>query len=153
MYGGLVAVTLSVPLLAALDLGFWAFWDVGAIVMLIGMVFTRVGCLLNGCCSGQPTDGRFGLALRDRSGISRRRIPTQLLEAGLGAAVLAAVWTVPADAPAGTTFLGQPSGAALKLLKGPLHECRPRVPRSAPQVVHHGQGPSCLLSSPRIRTR
>jgi phosphatidylglycerol:prolipoprotein diacylglycerol transferase len=105
MYGGLVTVPLSIPLLSLLDLGFWAFWDVAAHVMLIGMVFTRVGCLLNGCCSGRPTESRFGVVLRDRAGVVRRRIPTQLLEAGLGAAVLAVVVGLPADLPPGTTFL------------------------------------------------
>lgn len=105
MYGGLVAVPVSIPLLAVLDVGFWAFWDIAAVVMLVGMVFTRVGCLLNGCCVGRATDGRFGLLLRDRSGIVRHRIPSQLLEAGLGAAVLAAALAIPADTPAGTTFL------------------------------------------------
>ena len=105
MYGGLVAVPVSIPVLAALGLEFWAFWDVTAIVMLIGMVFTRLGCLLNGCCVGRPTDGRFGLVLRDRAGVARRRVPTQLLEAGLGATVLGATFAIPADATAGTAFL------------------------------------------------
>ena len=105
MYGGLVAVPLSVPLLAALDLPFWAFWDVGAFVMLTGMVFTRVGCLLNGCCVGRPTESRFGLVLRERGGSVARRIPTQLLEAALGGIVLGAVWNIPTESPAGNVFL------------------------------------------------
>ena len=89
MYGGLVAVPLSVPLLATLHLPFAAFWDVAAFSMLSGMAFTRVGCLLNGCCAGRPTRSRFGLVLPDPRGVRVRRIPTQLLEAGLAVALLA----------------------------------------------------------------
>src|SRR2546423_8340716 len=46
MYGGLITVPASVPLLAVLHLPFWAFWDVGAFTLLTGMIFARVGCLL-----------------------------------------------------------------------------------------------------------
>jgi phosphatidylglycerol:prolipoprotein diacylglycerol transferase len=124
MYGGLVAVPLSVPLLAALDVPFWAFWDVAVFTMLTGMVFTRVGCLLNGCCVGRPTESRFGLILRDRAGTAKRRLPSQLLEAGLGATVLGAVATIPIDAPPGTAFLAGLAGYALGriLLQGTREE-------------------------------
>jgi len=96
MYGGLaLAVPLSVPVLAALHLSFWAFWDVATIPLLIGTVFTRIGCLLHGCCGGRPTSGPFGLDLPDHRGIWRRRLPTQLLEAGWAILLLfgvAAIW-------------------------------------------------------------
>jgi prolipoprotein diacylglyceryltransferase len=114
MYGGLLAVPVSVPLLAALDLSFWAFWDVAAFTMLTGMVFTRVGCLLTGCCSGRPTDGPFGVVLPDHRGIARRRIPVQPLEAALGCAVLAAAASVdPVASPPGTAFLTALAGYAI----------------------------------------
>jgi phosphatidylglycerol:prolipoprotein diacylglycerol transferase len=105
MYGGLVAVPLSVPLLAALGVPFWAFWDVATFTMLVGMVFARAGCLLNGCCAGRATDGWFGIELADHRGLRARRVPTQLLEGALGALllVLAAV-VVSSDAPDGSTF-------------------------------------------------
>src|ERR1700752_767412 len=55
MYGGLLAaVPLSIPLLRVMDLSFAKFWDAASFNMLTGMIFTRVGCLLNGCCSGRP---------------------------------------------------------------------------------------------------
>lgn len=94
MYGGLLmAVPLSIPLLRLMHLPFGPFWDATTFTILVGMVFTRVGCLLNGCCAGRPTSGSFGVNLPDRRGIWQRRIPTQFLEMAwaailLGAAVL-----------------------------------------------------------------
>jgi hypothetical protein len=70
MYGGLIAVPLSIPLLAALRIDPAAFWDVGALTMLTGMVFTRFGCLLTGCCSGRATEGWFGVVVRDDRGVN-----------------------------------------------------------------------------------
>ncbi len=32
------------------------FFDICAIVLMAGLAFGRIGCLLNGCCFGQPTD-------------------------------------------------------------------------------------------------
>ncbi|MDQ3242178.1 MAG: prolipoprotein diacylglyceryl transferase [Gemmatimonadota bacterium] len=82
-YGGLVlGVPLSVPLLSALELPFGAFWDIGSFTMLVGMIFTRFGCLLNGCCSGRPFTGWGSLYLPNHAGVWERRVPTQLLEAG-----------------------------------------------------------------------
>jgi phosphatidylglycerol---prolipoprotein diacylglyceryl transferase len=97
MYGGLLlALPISVPLLQMLQLPFGAFWDVATITILIGMIFTRVGCLLNGCCAGRPARGRFSLFLPDQHGVWKRRIPTQLLEAGWALQLLAgaiAIWS------------------------------------------------------------
>ncbi len=90
MYGGLLlAVPLSIPLLAVLGIPFAAFWDTASFTVLIGMIITRVGCFLNGCCAGRPTTGWWGVTLPDCSGTWRRRIPVQILEIAWGAAVLA----------------------------------------------------------------
>jgi phosphatidylglycerol---prolipoprotein diacylglyceryl transferase len=105
LLGGLVfAVAVSVPLLAAWRLPFWAFWDAAAITMLVGLVFTRVGCTLHGCCAGRPTSGAVGLVLGDLRGVRRRRRPTQLLEAGWALAVLAGALAAGDPLPAGTVF-------------------------------------------------
>jgi phosphatidylglycerol:prolipoprotein diacylglycerol transferase len=129
MYGGLVAVPLSVPLLAALHLSFAAFWDVAAFSMLTGMAFTRVGCLLNGCCAGRPTNSRFGLVLTDARGVRVRRVPTQLLEAGLAVVLLAGSAALAAARPApGTVFAAALGGyAAGRLLLQPLRERQSRL--------------------------
>jgi phosphatidylglycerol:prolipoprotein diacylglycerol transferase len=108
MLGGLpLAIPISVPLLAALGLPFAGFWDVAGFTILTGMVLTRVGCLLNGCCSGRSSQSWFGLKLPDRRGVWKRRIPTQCLEAGWALVLLggaAAAWRV-APFP-GAVFLG-----------------------------------------------
>lgn len=89
MYGGLpVILLLSVPLLAALQLPFGAFWDVGTFTLLVGMIFARMGCLMNGCCAGRPSRSWLSVYLPNCLGLWQRRIPTQCLEAGWGAVVL-----------------------------------------------------------------
>jgi prolipoprotein diacylglyceryltransferase len=90
-YGGLLlALPLSLPILSAFNLGFGAFWDISTFTILVGMIFTRVGCLLNGCCAGRPSDGWWSVYLPNHEGIWTRRIPTQCLEAALAAALLVA---------------------------------------------------------------
>lgn len=91
MYGGLPsALLISVPLLAALRLPFGAFWDVGAITILTGMIFTRFGCLLNGCCAGRPSEKWFSVYLPNSRGVWEKRLPTQYLEAAWASVLLVA---------------------------------------------------------------
>jgi phosphatidylglycerol---prolipoprotein diacylglyceryl transferase len=90
VFGGLIAsLVLSEAVLRPLGLSFWGFWDAAAVTMLVGLVVTRFGCLMNGCCYGRETTGVFGLWLPDERGEWRRRIPTQLFEAAWGILVLA----------------------------------------------------------------
>jgi prolipoprotein diacylglyceryltransferase len=90
--GGIVlSVAVSPPLLTALKIPFGAFWDVATFVMLIWLIFGRLGCLLHGCCSGRPSAGPLTMELPDQRGIWRRRIPTQLLEVGWGVLILLGV--------------------------------------------------------------
>jgi phosphatidylglycerol:prolipoprotein diacylglycerol transferase len=89
IYGAVPVMLLcSVPLLRALRVGFGTFWDVSTFTILVGMIFTRAGCLLNGCCGGRPTRGWFGIRLPNTRGVWQRRVPTQALEAGCAALLL-----------------------------------------------------------------
>jgi phosphatidylglycerol:prolipoprotein diacylglycerol transferase len=90
MYGGLLlSFLLSLPLVGALGISVGAFWDTATFTILIAMIFTRVGCLLNGCCAGRPADGPIALYLPNIHGVWCRRLPSQLLEAGLAVVLLA----------------------------------------------------------------
>lgn len=82
MYGGLpLAILCSLPLVPALRLDLGAFWDVAVFTILVGMFFTRIGCLLNGCCAGQASEAWLSVYLPNHRGIWQNRIPTQILEA------------------------------------------------------------------------
>jgi prolipoprotein diacylglyceryl transferase len=95
LYGGLLlALVVSLPLLRAMRLGFWAFWDIATVTILVGMVFTKIGCLLNGCCAGRPTSGVLALYLPGHRGIWARRIPSQPLESVLAALLLVGILVV-----------------------------------------------------------
>jgi phosphatidylglycerol---prolipoprotein diacylglyceryl transferase len=84
LYGGLLlTLALSLPLLPAMRISVAAFWDAAAVTILIGMIPTKFGCLLNGCCAGRPTERALALYLPNEQGVWRRRLPAQLLEAGL----------------------------------------------------------------------
>jgi phosphatidylglycerol---prolipoprotein diacylglyceryl transferase len=100
LIGGLVlAVAVSPAVLVPLGLPFGAFWDAATFTMLVGMVFTRVGCLLNGCCAGQPSDGRLALRLPDHTGRWQRRHPVQLLELATAVVLLAGAIAIAAAPP------------------------------------------------------
>ena len=129
MYGGLIVMLpASLIVLALLDVPYWRFWDVTIYLILLAMVCTRIGCLLNGCCAGRPTAGRFGVELRDVHGIVTRRVPTQLLEAALAAALLCvavAAWAV-VERP-GELFLVVAAGYGVgRTLLQPLRSARNR---------------------------
>jgi phosphatidylglycerol:prolipoprotein diacylglycerol transferase len=118
LYGGLpFALLVSVPLLRALRLPFGAFWDVAIFTILLGMIFARFGCLLNGCCAGRPSDGWLALYLPDHRGLWKRRIPTQLLEAGWAGLLLLGAALFRGHAPfPGSVFLGALAGYGLARL-------------------------------------
>jgi phosphatidylglycerol:prolipoprotein diacylglycerol transferase len=114
MYGGLIlAVPLSVPLLAVFGIPFGRFWDAASFTILVGMIITRVGCFLNGCCAGMPTDRWYGLNLANDRGEWRRRVPTQALEAAWGMAVLLGALAIGAFPFGGALFLYTVSAYAL----------------------------------------
>jgi len=114
MLGGLpVSLLLSVPLLHLLHLSIPVFWDVAVFTILVGMFFGRIGCLLNGCCAGRCTTTWLGLYLPDCSGVWKKRIPTQLLEALLALVLLVCAIAVRQSLPfPGALFLSVVLGYA-----------------------------------------
>ena|ERR1044071_642933 len=100
MYGGLLlAIPVSFPVLATLGLSFGTFWDLASFAMLVGLIVTRIGCFLNGCCAGRPTSHWCGMYLPNYKGVWRRRIPVQILDASWGAVVLAGSLILLGDLP------------------------------------------------------
>ena len=129
LYGGLVlALLLSPAVLASLGLRFADFWDAATFTILVGMIFTRVGCLLNGCCSGRHSDGPLGLRLPDHAGHWERRHPVALLEIACSALLLAGSAALLAlGAPAGTIFaFGLAGYACVRFALDRLREPSPR---------------------------
>jgi phosphatidylglycerol---prolipoprotein diacylglyceryl transferase len=89
MYGGLLALPLSIPLLALLSIPWARFWDLASFTLLVGLVVTRIGCFLNGCCAGRASSSWLSFNLPDHRGVWRRRIPVQMLEGAWATVVLA----------------------------------------------------------------
>lgn len=82
--------------------------DASAPGVLLAMAIGGPGCFLGGCCAGRPTRSRWALWSSDRR-IGVRRIPVQLLEAGIalgiGLASLVLFLAVPLPLP-GALFVG-----------------------------------------------
>ncbi len=61
-YGGIVlALPVAVLLVRRWRLDPWKVLDAGAPGLALGTAVGRIGCFLNGCCFGRPTDGPFGV--------------------------------------------------------------------------------------------
>ncbi len=150
MLGGLpLAFLASLPLLSALDIPLGAFWDVATFTMLVGMIPTRVGCLLHGCCGGRATDGWFALYLPNHLGIWRRRIPTQILEGGLGIVLLLGSVYVWGHRPfPGAVFLAAVVGYSIgRLVLEPTREVQDKIGAfNVQQVVAAGLGMLALAA-------
>ena len=85
--GSIVAAPIAAVLaMLALDLPVLAFLDAGAPAFFVGVGIGRLGCFFTGCCAGRCTASRWGVWSSDRR-VGARRIPTQLMEAGLGIAL------------------------------------------------------------------
>jgi phosphatidylglycerol:prolipoprotein diacylglycerol transferase len=96
LLGVVLAVVMQVFLLGAFGslLGFAWLTDLPVLRLLdlttpgvfAAMALARPGCWLGGCCVGRPTASRWGIWSSDRR-VGVRRIPVQLLESALAAAV------------------------------------------------------------------
>lgn len=62
LYGGILAAAAAVWVWARLTrLHLWRLADSIAMALGPGIILVRIGCLLNGCCYGRPTDMPWGL--------------------------------------------------------------------------------------------
>ena len=132
MYGGVpFMIVASIPVLAAFGLPFWTFWDTAVFCIFPGMAFARIGCLLNGCCSGRPTDGWLAMWLPDERGHWTWRIPLQMLEFTVALLLLAGAWlAIDRITQPGRLFLSTVIGyAAARLVLEGLRTERERAAR------------------------
>ncbi len=107
LYGGLIlSCLISLPLLWAMRLPLGKFWDAVAIALLVGMIFTRTGCALQGCCAGRPSQSWIAFSMPDVNGVWRRRLPFPLFEAGVAAVTLAVCIRHLGKSSGGFLFLG-----------------------------------------------
>lgn len=90
-YGGL--------LFAAAGVAAYAWWqklslltlaDGCAVPVSLGLALGRVGCFLNGCCSGRPTEMPWGVVFPHRDELHRH--PTQVYETGATLLLALGLW-------------------------------------------------------------
>jgi len=71
------------------DLRLTRVGDLLALGVAVGYPFGRIGCFLNGCCYGLPTDHVFGVTFPFDEVV---RHPTQLYSAGAGVLIFLLLW-------------------------------------------------------------
>ena len=74
------AAVVSVTALTGPGVPAGAYLGSAASALLFGMAIGRPGCFWAGCCTGRPTQSRWGIWASDRR-VGCRRMPAQLLEA------------------------------------------------------------------------
>ncbi len=94
MFGGIaLAIVSAIVYLRAKGLPVWQMGDVIAPSYALGVGFTRIGCLLNGCCFGKPTELPWGISFPPGCAASAvvggaHVHPTQLYESLAGFLIL-----------------------------------------------------------------
>lgn len=82
-YGGLIGAIIAVPLLAGIRrIPLWRMADFAISGVPLGHAIGRIGCLMNGCCFGAPSESWWAIPL---AGV--RRHPVPLAEATLNLAL------------------------------------------------------------------
>jgi phosphatidylglycerol:prolipoprotein diacylglycerol transferase len=80
-YGGLLAASVTGILLLRRDrFPVWKGIDLAALGIPMGLGFGRMGCLLAGCCFGQPTQGTLALTFPSYSPASEAQFKLGLLD-------------------------------------------------------------------------
>ncbi|MBD3168660.1 MAG: prolipoprotein diacylglyceryl transferase [candidate division Zixibacteria bacterium] len=95
MMGGVVLVLISsIIAIKVWKLPFWRTLDVFSPAFPLGMGITRIGCFLNGCCYGTPTDWFWGVTFPEECAAgwhyhNTHIHPTQLISSIAGFAMFA----------------------------------------------------------------
>ncbi|MFQ6101541.1 MAG: prolipoprotein diacylglyceryl transferase [Anaerolineae bacterium] len=105
--GGLLAGVLATLALARyLRVSFWRLADLFAPGLVLGQAIGRVGCFLNGCCYGRPTDSFLGVYLPGWGVGWAYRYPTQFMHTTANLLILVVLLRVDRRRPfEGFTFL------------------------------------------------
>ena len=129
---GAAAVAAAAPLVG-LGIPAGAYYAAAVPGLLIGMGIGRPGCFWAGCCTGRPTDSRWGIWSSDRR-IGCRRYPAQWLEALAAlAAGLAALTVVLLFGPARSWPVAIAAPAAYTLGRQFILGLRANPPRQSPR--------------------
>jgi phosphatidylglycerol:prolipoprotein diacylglycerol transferase len=97
MYGGvLAAMGAALVYVRRRGVAFLRMADVMAPSLGLGLMLTRIGCFLNGCCYGKPTELPFGVHFPDETFVGHlfqgaAVHPTQLYSAFTGLIILVAL--------------------------------------------------------------
>ena len=78
VYGAVIGAVLAVVLYVWIKkLSLWQMLDVVAPGALVGMAIGRIGCVINGCCYGLPTDSDWGCVYENPNALAPIGIPVQ----------------------------------------------------------------------------
>ena len=95
MFGGFVlAIVCSMAYLRLKKLNLWKITDLMAPSVMLGLAVARIGCFLNGCCFGLPTQSSLGVIFPPDSPAGylfpdARIFPIQLVGSVMGFAIFA----------------------------------------------------------------
>jgi phosphatidylglycerol:prolipoprotein diacylglycerol transferase len=79
-YGGLLGASAAAVFQLRRDrFPFWKAADMAGLVVPVGLVYGRMGCLLGGCCFGQPHEGPLSLVFPPHSAASEAQWRAGLL--------------------------------------------------------------------------
>ena len=79
--GALFAIIFGYAYTKFAKLPFWKCADLIVPSVAIGYAFTRIGCFLNGCCYGAPTDLPWGVRFLEQGMLTPPSHPTQIYAA------------------------------------------------------------------------
>ncbi len=88
-HGGLISAMVAGAIYARIaKLNYWVCADLFSPSLTIGYACTRIGCFLNGCCYGAPTNLPWGMRFLDEGFLTPPSHPTQLYAVGANILIL-----------------------------------------------------------------